>query len=438
MEKEKKNHVLLEQFKKQDFVNISNYEEIESNIELINELHFTYHKSDRNTVLKDKIMQSIKIVDDYLQNMNQINKKEISFLFFAKSVLLDKLPEYSKVAEDSANKSLKLNPFIADSYNCIAHIIWKKGDLEQATQYFKQALEIDERDKTALRNLSMITRAKNADSNEERVSRAEESMKYAKMAIDLNIKDSESWYIFGNSYFHYAFLNKLQYENLQKAVNCYNLSEKYETKYKNPDLYYNRATVHLYLENYSLAYNDLKVADNIDANLKAGELADNIMSNLIHISRQIKTQCNLKTKKLTQIINLIPTNLNSQSGYELTEARPDIEWDKSKRYIVSSKVIQIAEKVTDIPISLICVDHKGNFFVLSIYNLSKEFKDQISEGNSHIVLLDPKIVSFSLSFNGKDYDYPKISMTDLSKVLLNGKYCACFSSFSESTSTFFV
>ena len=52
------------------------------------------------------------------------------------------MPEYSKVAEESASKSLKLNPFNADNYNCIAHILWKKKDLESAMSYYQNALDI--------------------------------------------------------------------------------------------------------------------------------------------------------------------------------------------------------------------------------------------------------------------------------------------------------
>jgi tetratricopeptide (TPR) repeat protein len=94
-------------------------------------------------------LELTKVIDEILQNQNILSKKELAFLYFTKSISLDKLPEYSKQAEDSASKSvnilitqLKLNPFNADNYNCIAHIVWKKGDIEEATKYYQQALEI--------------------------------------------------------------------------------------------------------------------------------------------------------------------------------------------------------------------------------------------------------------------------------------------------------
>jgi hypothetical protein len=52
-------------------------------------------------------MEIMKSIDENLQNSNILNKTEISFLFFTKSLCLDKLPDYSKQAEESASKSVK-------------------------------------------------------------------------------------------------------------------------------------------------------------------------------------------------------------------------------------------------------------------------------------------------------------------------------------------
>ena len=46
--------------------------------------------------------------------------------------------------------------------------MWKKPDIEKSIKYFKDALNIDEKNKTSLRSLSMIIRNKNVTSNEEK------------------------------------------------------------------------------------------------------------------------------------------------------------------------------------------------------------------------------------------------------------------------------
>ena len=87
---------------------------------------------------------------------------------------------------------------------------------------------------------------------------------------------------------------------------------------------------------------------------------------------------------------------------------------------------------------MICCDHKGDFFLLSVYNLSKDFTDQVKPGNSKIVVVDPVCVKTTFIHNNKTYEYKTIKVTDLTKLLLDGKCCAYYSSNSELTSTFFT
>ncbi len=64
-------------------------------------------------------MEAVKIIDTSLQNSNILNKNELAFLYFTKSHLLDKLPEYSKQAEESASKLVRLiNPVKIKSIQC--------------------------------------------------------------------------------------------------------------------------------------------------------------------------------------------------------------------------------------------------------------------------------------------------------------------------------
>ena len=56
--------------------------------------------------MKSNIADVIKIIDESLQNSNILNKTELAFLYFTKSHCLDKLPDYTKQAEESASKSV--------------------------------------------------------------------------------------------------------------------------------------------------------------------------------------------------------------------------------------------------------------------------------------------------------------------------------------------
>ena len=195
--------------------------------------------------------------------------------------------------------------------------MWKKPDIEQAIKYFEKALELEPKNKTSLRSLSMIIRTTETTSNEEKSKIAQKSLDYAKKAISLDMKDSVSWYVYGNAYFYKAFIDKTQYNDLSFALSAYNKSQEKISKYKNPDLYYNRGVVHAYLENYEKAYQDFKVANSIDETLKSNEICSNIMTTVSTTCKLIKNQCGLKPKKLAQIVATIPNNLKDDVKYAI-------------------------------------------------------------------------------------------------------------------------
>jgi hypothetical protein len=81
--------------------NTDTIKQLQDNIEEINLTNFT---TKRNELLKANIMELIKIIDDVLLNQNHYTKIELAYLYFTKSICLDKLPDYSKAAEESASK----------------------------------------------------------------------------------------------------------------------------------------------------------------------------------------------------------------------------------------------------------------------------------------------------------------------------------------------
>ncbi len=88
-----------------------------------------------------------------------------------------------------------MNPFNSDNYNCIAHIIWKKGDIPTAISYYEKALNLDANNKRTLRFLSMIIRSKQSENLEEKKEVSKLSLDYSKRALTSDLKDSESWCI---------------------------------------------------------------------------------------------------------------------------------------------------------------------------------------------------------------------------------------------------
>ena len=152
-----------------------------------------------------------------------------------------------------------------------------------------------------------------------------------------------------NAYLNSAFVSDKQYDDLKYALNSYNFSEKYQKDYKNPDLFYNRGIVHSYLENYDLAYNDFIKADEIDKNLKADTLAENIIQTVTFANKLVKNQCTIKPKRLAQIINSIPTNVKDNISYTLGQI-DKLNSGENTNKLISAKGIQVNKNIFEVPL----------------------------------------------------------------------------------------
>ena len=320
--------------------------------------------------------------------------------------------------------------------------MWKKPDIDQAIKNFEKAYELDSSNKTALRSLSMIVRTRQTTTPEDKTKVAKQSLDYAKKAISLDMKDSLSWYVYGNAYFHKTFIDQSQYNDLNFALSAYNKSESKINKYKNPDLYYNRGVVHAYLENYEQAFLDFKEANTIDETLQSNKICDNILTTVGTTCKLVKNQCGLKPKKLAQIVATIPHNLKEDVEYVMEHTSKLVE-GVNKGKLITGKIVQSVKSFFEVPISLVCVDYEGEFVCVSLYNISKEFLENVKYMTSTFVILNPVLKKISMKevvdgkATGKVLEYPCIQVSDLQELLVDGKFCSGFASSATLNSTFF-
>ena len=319
--------------------------------------------------------------------------------------------------------------------------MWKKKTtIDLAINYYKKALELDPKNKTALRSLSMIIRTKETQSLEEKQKIAQESLDFAKKAITLDMSDGFSWYIYGNAFFYKAFIDKTQYKDLRLALSAYNKAQDKVSKYKNPDLFYNRGVVHAYLEDYQNAFNDFNEAHKIDETLGSDKLCKAILEIVKSTSKSIKNMCGLKPKKLAQILTTIPHKLKDDVKYELMKGNEFIE-GINKGKLITGKIIAHVQSSFDVPISFVCVDYSSNFFCLSVYNISTEFVNNINYMTSTFVVLEPEVKKIKMTIkegeNEKQVEYFCIQVSELNSFLVDGKFCSGYGSSSTLNSTFF-
>ncbi|KAL6608004.1 hypothetical protein ACP70R_041067 [Stipagrostis hirtigluma subsp. patula] len=226
---------------------------------------------------------------------------------FLRGKILDVFPDYQKEAEDHLSKAL--NPSLVDAWLCLGNCIWKKGDLAAAKNCFSLALSKGS-NKKILCQLSMLERSM-AQGCEDQALLVEESIKHAKEAVMLDIKDGNSWYNLGNAYLTSFFVGGAwDHTRLHHSVKAYQNAEKDETMKLNPDLYYNCATADKYLENYERALRGFEAAALIDPGLGADTEFQKITSLLDKLETAMKGQ--LRSKKLTSLLSsLSDVNLKS-------------------------------------------------------------------------------------------------------------------------------
>jgi tetratricopeptide (TPR) repeat protein len=209
-------------------------------------------------------VEALALLDSHPIDLEK-NKKAKAELMYLRGKAMDFLPEYTKQAEENLSKSIKLMPSKTEAWDALAHVYWKKQDVEQAKKCFEGSLDQDADNKIALRNLSMVYRMLKTTNGgealdlEERKKNFKESIDLAKKAIALDMKDSQSWYVLGNAHLTNFFQNYESTKELDNALRAYAQSEKNMTE-ANPDMFYNRATILEYLERYNEAVNDYQKA----------------------------------------------------------------------------------------------------------------------------------------------------------------------------------
>lgn len=184
----------------------------------------------------------------------------------------------------------------------------------------------------------------------------------------------------------------------------------------NPDLFFNRATVFEYLERYNEATSDFAKAHVIDPNLGGEHRSEQIIRFVSMAYNAISNKGRLKTNKISDMVKSIPQKFENANVVKISE----LVNGENPGMMISSKVVNCLEKNSDVPMCFLCVDHKHNFFVASIYHTSKQLTDLIRSGSA-ILIKNPMLVLIQLNFKGYQYNYQCIKITDINTVLVNGK-----------------
>ncbi|CAN6170783.1 unnamed protein product [Urochloa humidicola] len=331
---------------------------------------------------------------------------------YLRGKILDVFPDYHKEAEDHLSKAVKLNPSLVDAWLCLGNCIWKKGDLSAAKNCFSLALSKGS-DKKILCQLSMLERSM-AQGSEDQTILVEESIKHAKEAVMLDIKDGNSWYNMGNAYLTSFFVGGAwDHTKLHHSVKAYQNAEKDKTMSLNPDLYYNCATADKYLENYERALRGFEAAALKDPGLGADREVQKIIGLLDKLENAMKGQ--LRSKRLASLVSSLNDVILKSFHKKATIS--ELSKGLNKAVAVVGKVVLLIRHDNVAPLYYLTCDLDQSYFILSIYGLRD---DAIKEGD-RVVLYEPYYRILEASWKDKRYQFKSIRVDFPDQILINEK-----------------
>ncbi|XP_028392755.1 tetratricopeptide repeat protein 5-like [Dendronephthya gigantea] len=331
--------------------------------------------SERTKEIGEKMTEVKECLDRLL---GMCNKKSQYFYLLGKT--LNVMPAYDPQAQEALSRAVKLDPLLVDAWNCLGECLWKKGDVEAARNCFTGALE-HSKNKMSLRSLSMVLRQLGKDSRE-RVDNIKLSVEKAKEAVSLDITDGVSWYILGNAYLSLFFSGAQSPSMLKQCLAAYARAELDTVSACNPDLYFNRAMVYRYQEEYKLCLDGFQKALVYDPAWEdAIQLQKQLLSYLQNISDLIQNKGRLKAKRLNTMMSSLKEsdlgpyaggNYTSNSGQTVTLEQvmlSSLNVGLNANKVISGKVVGIVPYDEPIPFTFSIVDKEGTCYPVMLYNL---------------------------------------------------------------------
>uniref|UniRef100_A0A0A9D8D0 Tetratricopeptide repeat protein 5 OB fold domain-containing protein n=1 Tax=Arundo donax TaxID=35708 RepID=A0A0A9D8D0_ARUDO len=253
-----------------------------------------------------------------------------------------------------------------------------------------------------------------AQDSEDQALLVEESIKHAKAAVTLDIKDGNSWYNLGNAYLTSFFVGGAwNHTKLHHSVKAYQNAEKDQTMKLNPDLYYNCATADKYLENYERALRGFEAAALKDPGLGADTEVQKIISLLDKLENAMKGQ--LRSKRLASLVSSL-NDVNLKSLHKKGTVSI-LSVGLNKAVAVLGKVILLIRHDNVAPLYYLTCDLDQAYFILSVYGLRN---DAIKEGD-RVALFEPYYRILDTSWKGKRYQFKSIRVDFSEQILINDK-----------------
>uniref|UniRef100_A0A7N9CIS6 Tetratricopeptide repeat protein 5 n=1 Tax=Macaca fascicularis TaxID=9541 RepID=A0A7N9CIS6_MACFA len=364
---------------------------------------------------------------------------------------LNVTPDYSPKAEELLSKAVKLEPKLVEAWNQLGEVYWKKGDVAAAHTCFSGALTHVScplsfwkaqmgrmnffgscRNKVSLQNLSMVLRQLRTGTEDEHSHHVMDSVRQAKLAVQMDVHDGRSWYILGNSYLSLYFSTGQNPKISQQALSAYAQAEKVDRKASsNPDLHLNRATLHKYEESYGEALEGFSRAAALDpAWPEPRQREQQLLEFLDRLTSLLESKGKVKTKKLQSMLgSLRPAHLGpcgdghyqSASGQKVTlELKPlsTLQPGVNSGAVILGKVVFSLTTEEKVPFTFGLVDSDGPCYAVMVYNIVQSWGVLIGDS---VAIPEPNLRLHRIQHKGKDYSFSSVRVETPLLLVVNGK-----------------
>ena len=363
--------------------------------------------------------------------------------------------EPKPTAEELLKRAAKLDPSLENAWFALANLLWKKDDLEGARNCLAAPLRANQNPK-ALRLMSALSRrfaeSRSSPGSETQKKYVAESMAYAKAAVKCDVRDGHSWYQVGMAYMTSFFARgATETTLLRNAVKAYDAAEKggptpvpelggscaspssLPSKAKRmdeyPDVYFNRAVVLRYLEEYERCLRDFAAAARLDAGLPTRAEIEAVVAALADLDDGCRgVGPAFKPKRLASARAALGEDTRGSAGVRDLRARDFAELAvgaNDDAYVRARVVLDRAylgrddSGTTDaIALHFIVIDSSGNLCAMSAYGL----EDGAVRSGSTVTLARPDVRDVDVTWNGRRFAFRLIRVDDApNRLLVNGK-----------------
>jgi tetratricopeptide (TPR) repeat protein len=307
--------------------------------------------------------------------------------FYLKGKSLNYFDDYQPGAEELLSRAVKLNPLNADAWIVLGQCHWKKNSLQQAEIFFLESLkylkgEGEQREGmaqeegrgkeiliVAYQELSMLTRQMITTDKDSASQRIDESISYIKKALQLDLNDHKSWYLYGNALCMKFFRLTSNSSDLQKALTAYQKSLSLGGGTCNPDLFYNQGNCYRYLQEYHQAISCYQQTIQLDPSFTlANECAEDVIGYLQKTREMVGKKGGFQKKRFQKILDKLRSSTHAEHSETMTSLQEGPNLNKR----ISVCLLGVATKSSMPPESFLCVDKEGNCAILAIYNLGHD------------------------------------------------------------------